>query len=240
VETELTPSCPEGSVPYTTSAGSTVCCSDAYPLFCDALEGGYSGGCWSQGVDCETILFCEQQWFSCPQGALSFCDENDQFSCYPCTNESRRYETLSGRPVCCSGDRPVFCDENDEGYDGGCWSEGVDCETITACGDAFTACYSGSLPYCQEGELTCYPCPEGSERHATTSGRPVCCTSGNPTFCDENEAGYYGGCWGEDMDCATIIPCNGVFGACAAGLTSSCEDGVLRCQEPGDASTPAP
>jgi hypothetical protein len=224
--------CPEGSTPHTTSSGAAFCCSETYPVFCDENDAGYPGGCWSEGASCETLLFCIDRWSICYEGTLPYCDETDGMLCFPCQDESRMYETASGRPGCCTEARPTFCDENEAGYTGGCWTEETDCETITACGGSFSACASGMLPYCQEdGELRCYPCPEDSVRYETTSGRPVCCTADTPTFCDENDAGYHGGCWSATIDCDTIIQCNGLWSACEVGRTSSCEENVIRCLE---------
>ena len=183
-------------------------------------------------MSCDEIILCGEGWGACSQGAMSFCNENDELICYPCEDESRKHETLSGLPVCCTEDRPRFCDENSAGYPGGCWSESVDCATITACGDSFAACHEGGLPYCDEdGDLTCYTCPEDAARYETTSGRPVCCPPESPTFCDENDAGYPGGCWGATIGCETIIECDGFFGACPVGQTASCEDGALACRD---------
>ena len=231
-DTTPTVFCPEGSVLHTTSSGKTVCCNDAYPVFCDENEDGYTGGCWTEGVSCEGILFCGEQWLVCTDGALPYCDENGDLICYPCEDETRLHETTSGRPVCCTDARPKFCDENSAGYTGGCWSEETDCETITSCDDTFYACSVDTLPHCQDdGVFRCYPCEEGSEVNQTLSGRPVCCPPENPIFCDENEAGYDGGCWWDTIDCDTIIECNGVWGACETGRTSSCEENTLRCLE---------
>jgi hypothetical protein len=227
--TEL--SCPDGTTLHTSSSGRMVCCSESNPIFCDETPEGYNGGCWSDGVDCNTITFCGDTWTACLEDSLPFCNEDGGFLCYPCGDDTVRHETASGRPVCCTPDRPTFCDENEIGYSGGCWSDGVDCETITMCGDTYTACLHGALPFCgEDSELTCYPCPGDSERYETISGRPICCTADKPYFCDENENGYLGGCWSDGMDCSTVIYCNGFWGGCSEGMQPSCEDGSLSCQ----------
>ena len=229
-DSEQTAVCPEGSAAHTGANGDLFCCSESYPVFCDANDDGYDGGCWSEGVACDTLTLCGDQLKACLEGSIPYCDEDDNFVCYACPDGATQYETASGKPVCCSEERPQFCDENNEGYGGGCWSEGVDCATITVCGASFTACYDGSLPYCDEaGDLTCYPCPDGAVQYETASGRPVCCTDDLPVFCDESSDGYTGGCRSEGVDCATLIYCGGFWGACTEGHTSSCEEDTLHC-----------
>ena len=229
-DSEVSPVCPDGSTAYTGANGDLFCCTESYPVFCDATDDGYEGGCWSDGVDCDTLTLCGSDVMACLDGSLPYCDEEESFVCYACPDGATQYETASGRPVCCSETRPMFCDENDAGYTGGCWSATVDCDTITVCGDSFTACHEGSLPYCNaDGELTCYPCPDGAEQYETASGRPVCCTDDLPVFCDENSDGYAGGCWSDGVDCTTVIYCGSFWGACTEGHSSSCEDDSLRC-----------
>ena len=229
-DSEQTGVCPDGSTSHTGSNGDLFCCSESYPVFCDANDDGYKGGCWSEGVACDTLTQCGDQLKACLEGSLPYCDADDNFVCYACPEGATQYETASGKPVCCSDARPLFCDENDAGYGGGCWSDGVDCDTIAVCGGSFTACFEGSLPFCDDaGDLTCYPCPEGAEQYETASGRPVCCTDDLPVFCDESAGGYTGGCWSEGVDCTTVIYCGGFWGACTEGRSSTCEEDTLRC-----------
>ena len=223
--------CPDGSEKHTTASGSVVCCSENFPVFCDENESGYAGSCWNDGVDCGTLTLCGGDWHACAEGSLPYCDAEENFLCYPCGDGSTPYTTASGRPVCCDSERPTFCDENDDGYQGGCWADGVDCDTITLCDGHYLACMADALPFCDEsGNMTCHPCPADATRHETTSGRPVCCTTDQPTFCDENSLGYPGGCWSAAIDCSTIIPCGEAFGACGDGFESSCEDDQIICR----------
>jgi hypothetical protein len=227
----ITMVCPDGTVPHTTSGGRTVCCSGDFPVFCDDNDSGYQGSCWAEGVDCETLTLCGGSWRACYEGNLPYCDDDDNFSCYSCDEDSTPYTTASGRPVCCSETRPLFCDENDEGYPGGCWAEGVACETLTLCDGSWLACTEGYLPFCdEEGDMSCHPCPDDAVRYETASGRPICCTDTRPLFCDENSDGYPGGCWSDQIDCDTIIPCGDYWSACTTGTHGTCVDGEIVCQ----------
>lgn len=222
--------CPEGSVQYTTAGGEIFCCNDSYPVFCDENDVGYGGGCWGPGVDCETVVECGGSSRACLVGSVPYCDQDETFACYSCPVDATRYETASGKPVCCSPSRPTFCDENADGYTGGCWSEAVDCETITTCGGSFTACVGDTLPYCDDaGEFSCYACPDGAVEYINASGKPICCGDERPLFCDENANGYSGGCWNDGVDCSTVISCGGFWGACMEGRESVCEEDALRC-----------
>ncbi len=65
-------------------------------------------------------------------------------------------------------------------------------------------------------------CPDGSDKHTTSSGKTICCPEDHPNFCDENNSGFPGGCWSEETDCATIIECGGSWTACKEDRTSHC------------------
>ena len=148
-----------------------------------------------------------------------------------CPSEAVEYTSSSGKVVCCIANEAVFCDENNSGYTGGCWPVGIDCHTITLCGDQWAACPEGAVPFCDEtGTLNCEVCPEGGVVHKTQSGRPFCCDAEFPLFCDENDAGYPGGCWPQAVDCATITYCDDHFGACPTGQQPSCQEDGLICQ----------
>jgi hypothetical protein len=66
--------------------------------------------------------------------------------------------------------------------------------------------------------------------HETRSGRPFCCDDEFPLFCDENDAGYPGGCWPDNAACDTITYCHDYWGACAAGEQPTCIEDELICQ----------
>jgi hypothetical protein len=68
-------------------------------------------------------------------------------------------------------------------------------------------------------------CPDGSVLYTTKGGKNVCCGERYPVFCDENEAGYEGGCWSPGADCETIVYCNERWIACPEGTLSACPDG---------------
>ncbi len=148
--------CPEESTEHTTSiSGRTVCCPLGM-LFCDDNTTGYLGGCWSELTDCETIIECDGRWQACIEDTLPFCDLSDQMWCHSCPTDSTRYDTASGRPFCCTSDRPQFCDEAGE-FQGGCWNEGVDCTSITYCEGNWKACFNGMTPACKDDQFSCTP-----------------------------------------------------------------------------------
>ena len=157
VDTGPSITCPEGSDKYVSAGGKTYCCPAEFPVFCDEQEGGYAGGCWSSGVDCGAITHCGDKWSACKDGALPYCDDEDGLVCITCTNPARKYETASGRPVCCTDDRPLFCDENDAGYEGGCWTVIIDCSTIIPCNESWGACVEGMVASCKDGLISCMP-----------------------------------------------------------------------------------
>ncbi len=146
--------CPYESTEHTTSISKrTVCC----PLgmqFCDEHTTGYYGGCWSEMTDCETIIECDGKWQACIADTLPFCDNSGQMWCQPCPQGSTRYETLSGKPFCCAENRPQFCDEEGE-FRGGCWTQDVDCTSITYCEDNWKACFNGTKPVCEDDKFIC-------------------------------------------------------------------------------------
>ena len=151
----LISACPEGSTRHTTQSGRVVCCSEDYPLFCDEMDGGFEGSCFGEGVDCETVTRCDGRWLACQTGQLPFCDVDGDMSCHPCPDDAVRYETGSGRPICCTEERPLFCDENELGYTGGCWASTINCDSIIPCGDFFSACPLGWSSRCEAGEILC-------------------------------------------------------------------------------------
>ncbi|MBN1652524.1 MAG: hypothetical protein JXA30_01980 [Deltaproteobacteria bacterium] len=148
--------CTEGAIKYTTSSGEIVCCPSAN-RFCDENADGYTGGCWPENTDCNLITQCGGQWAACPTGSLPYCKDDATLECHVCSEGSSVYRTASGKPVCCDSDAPTFCDETDEGYAGGCWASGVDCDTIAPCGDDWAACAEGMVVVCDEatGEGYC-------------------------------------------------------------------------------------
>lgn len=148
-----------------------------------------------------------------------------------CLAGELEHTSSNGGVFCCDADETIFCDVNSEGYTGGCWPANVDCDTITLCGDRWGACPPESLPYCPDtGDLTCKPCPAGAAQHETRSGVPVCCDDTRPLFCDENDAGYPGGCWPAVTDCASITFCGDDWGACPVGEQPHCIGDQLMCQ----------
>ena len=148
-----------------------------------------------------------------------------------CPDGKQMHTTTSGKVICCTESYPLFCDENENGYTGSCWGADVDCDSITFCGDAWHACRTGSLPYCDTaGNMICIPCANEAAAHYTQSGMPVCCSEPTPLFCDENANGFPGGCWSSQLDCSTIIWCNDHWSACSAGATPVCENGIVTCQ----------
>ena len=147
--------CPESTQLHTTSSGKVVCCSADHPVFCDENSNGYTGSCWSEGVNCDAIIHCGDAWRACLADALPWCDETENMICYPCAADSTVHYTTSGRPACCTDDRPVFCDENAEGYPGGCWSAGIDCSTIAMCNGFWGACPNGAIPTCEGTIIRC-------------------------------------------------------------------------------------
>lgn len=142
--------CPEGSEQHTTSSDKTVCCPSDNSQFCYENADGYTGGCWPEGTDCNTITECDGQFASCPYGSLPYCNDNSQLTCHVCPEDASVNYTTSGKPVCCETDFPAFCDERSDGYPGGCWQAGVDCATIALCGDTWRACGSGTVVVCEE------------------------------------------------------------------------------------------
>lgn len=160
-------------------------------------------------------------------------DENDQSSNngqagrisypYQCPEGSAQYTTSSGKTVCCAADNAQFCDENAEGYPGGCWPVGTACDTITECGGQYSSCPPETLPYCNNDQLQCFECSENASVHYTASGKPFCCGVDFPTFCDENQQGYPGGCWQAGVDCRTVVQCEGTWAACGSGLVVLCD-----------------
>jgi hypothetical protein len=143
---------------------------------------------------------------------------------FTCPDGSTEHETSSGRKVCCPKGASRFCDENSEGYEGGCWQNETDCNTITECGDTWVSCPEGSLPFCDDsGQLTCHVCPEGAMAYETTRGMPVCCTADFPKFCNET-AGYQGGCWQDDVNCETIVKCGDEWVACSGNMEVICDE----------------
>ncbi len=149
--------CPEGSERHESAEGEIFCCPESYPVFCDTRDGGYPGGCWSNEVDCASITWCGDDWSACHEGGMPFCDAEEGLTCYPCDDPTRKYETSSGRPFCCTEDHPLFCDENDDGYKGGCWSPAIDCGTVIECDDFWGACLVGLTSSCTDKELACLP-----------------------------------------------------------------------------------
>ncbi len=139
--------CPPGSIEYKTSSGNKMCCPSKDSVFCDEI-GDYPGGCWSEGTVCETLIYCEGQWKACMEEALSYCNDVDEFSCRVCFDGYERHKTASGMPICCAPDRPVFCDETRDGYEGGCWQEKVDCQTLTYCQGGWRTCFEGMEVIC--------------------------------------------------------------------------------------------
>jgi hypothetical protein len=155
VSTDTLYYCPEGTQMHTSSSGKVVCCSESKPVFCDENEDGYTGSCWSEGVNCDSITFCGDVWRGCLTDRLPFCDPTGNMICYPCPEEAEVYWTLSQMPVCCNPDQPVFCDENDNGYAGGCWPPQIDCNTITMCNGYWGACSAGGIPACEGTRIVC-------------------------------------------------------------------------------------
>ena len=158
-ETEIPVSvfCDAEKTQHTTASGRILCCGPDYPVFCDENSDGFDGSCFGDGVDCSTITACGGHWLACKAGQLPFCDEDDNMICHPCPDDAVRFQTVSGRPVCCTEERPQFCDENDSGYSGGCWVSEIDCDTIIPCGDYFSACPSGFSPRCEADHIVCEP-----------------------------------------------------------------------------------
>jgi len=151
--------CPTGSTEHKTSGGHTLCCPKDSPVFCDEMDNGFGGGCFSTDIDCSTITDCGGKWWACYEEQIPYCDEGKgELECVGCEATDTQYETTSGRPVCCGGDRPTFCDEvtsGDKLYPGGCWDDNVDCGTITYCDDAWRACYEGDEPKCEVDLFSC-------------------------------------------------------------------------------------
>lgn len=157
-DTGPTITCPEGSAMHVSAEGETFCCPERYPVFCDTRDGGYPGGCWSEEVDCATITRCNDDWSACHEGGMPYCDAVEGMTCYPCDDPTRKVESSSGRPFCCTEDHPTFCDENDDGYKGGCWSPAIDCGTVIECDGYWGACLTGLVSSCTDGgDLTCMP-----------------------------------------------------------------------------------
>ena len=179
--------CPEGSAPYCGVNGPSACCPPERPVFCDTEAFGTA--CWSEGTVCESVTECNGSMYSCPEGLTGHCGEKEF--------------------VCCSDERPKVC-ENDE-YGIGCWSEEVNCDSLTLCGGKWQACTGDKTPQCGEYGFSC--CPEAF-----------------PVFCDHPEAGA--GCWAPDIDCSTITLCGGDYGACTEGHTPNCDEatGAFSCQ----------
>lgn len=140
--------CPKGSEEHTSSSGKTFCCPQKAPLFCDETSDGYEGGCWEEEADCSTLIECGGEWIACPEESLSYCDDDGQVVCISCPKSSEKYETSQGMPVCCPKDFPVFCDAMSNGYEGGCWGAGIDCDTIDTCQDEWRACPEGTTLLC--------------------------------------------------------------------------------------------
>ncbi len=152
---DLPNTCPDGTEIHTTKSGRTVCCFDEHPVFCDETDDGFEGGCWGEGTNCDTITECDGDWLACKGNGLPFCDEYGVMKCYPCPSDYDKHETTSGRPICCSNDRPRFCNENSDGYVGGCWQDIADCDTIIYCDGAWRACAQGTQPTCEDDTLKC-------------------------------------------------------------------------------------
>ncbi len=142
---------------------------------------------------------------------------------YQCPDGTVQNTTSSGKVICCSANNAQFCDENAEGYTGGCWPEGTNCDAITMCGGQWTACPPASLPYCHNDQLQCIVCSENSSVYYSASGKPFCCDAEFPTFCDETDQGYEGGCWQAGVDCQTMAQCGDTWTACASGMVVVCD-----------------
>jgi hypothetical protein len=220
--------CDEGAELHLSSSGKAFCCPPEYPVFCDENDAGYTGNCWSEGVDCDTLIDCGSGWQACPEGTESYCNGATMSCRSPCT-DGTLYTTASGRQVCCSEPSPQFCDENDQGFAGGCWDADVDCDTITSCNGSFSACLTGSIPFCGPDGFECIWCPEGYIRTDDPDGRPHCCSPENPLYCPANDAGFEGGCWPAGKDCGTLLLCNGGWFICDTGEQSSCVSNTPSC-----------
>ncbi|MBN2530995.1 MAG: hypothetical protein JXR76_31705 [Deltaproteobacteria bacterium] len=147
--------CPEGTQMHTTASGKVVCCNGLYPVFCDENDAGYSGSCWPEEVNCDSITLCSDSWHACKTGSLPYCDASGNMICFPCDNDASVYYTLSGMPVCCDEPSPLFCDENAGGFPGGCWASQIDCSTIIWCENHWGACAAGNAAVCQNGLVVC-------------------------------------------------------------------------------------
>ena len=74
-------------------------------------------------------------------------------------------------------------------------------------------------------------CPPGYTQHTSVSGKVFCCPPTSPLFCDENDAGFTGGCWSKEMDCATIFQCGDDWWSCPAQSIPYCDaEGEMICQ----------
>jgi hypothetical protein len=155
VSTDTLYQCPEETELHLSASGKAVCCSQSKPVFCDENDDGYTGSCWSEGVNCDSITLCGDVWRGCLMDRLPFCDPTGNMICYPCPEEAEVYWTQSQMPVCCSPEQPVFCDENDNGYVGGCWPSQIDCNTITMCNGYWGACPAGGIPACEGTRIVC-------------------------------------------------------------------------------------
>jgi hypothetical protein len=101
----------------------------------------------------------------------------------------------------CSGDYPTFCP-----ISGSCWSEGVNCETVTSCGGTYKACKSALL------KVDC------------ATDKCVCKNSDYPVYCAATSEAT-DGCWTPGTDCSTVTMCNGEKKACHSGYSFNCATG---------------
>lgn len=83
-----------------------------------------------------------------------------------------------------------------------CLDDSLDCSTMTYCNGSWEACERGATPYC------------GEEQGFN------CCPADHPTFCDV--AGPNGACWTPEVDCSTIMSCDGEWRACYSGDAPQC------------------
>ncbi len=144
--------CPDISIEYWTSSGRRVCCP-LDTILCDEIEDWYPGGCWKSETDCSTIIWCADRWQACIPNYRSSCEQNQMACLAPCPEGMEEYKTTSGRRICCTEDTQLFCDETDAGYPGGCFGLGIDCETLSYCGEDWRACREGASPVCSEDDI---------------------------------------------------------------------------------------
>ncbi len=147
-------SCPQGNVQYTSKSGETFCCPGKSSVFCDE-KGGYAGGCWSEGTDCKTLIFCENDWKLCKKDAVSYCNDKDEFSCWTCPNDYTMHFLSKGEPTCCAPHLPQFCGDTNEGYEGGCWEENTDCNSVTFCQGRWRGCLAKERASCFDNIFDC-------------------------------------------------------------------------------------